>query len=464
MTDSTQPEPAGIIEEFRAGMRGTLIGPDDETYDEARRVYNAMIDRRPALIAQAANVADVIHAVRFARRHHLRLAVRGGGHNVAGFGTCDGGLVVDLGRMRGIRVDPEARTMRAEGGCTWGDVNHAAHAFGLATTGGLISTTGIGGLTLGGGIGYLSRLCGLSCDNLLSADVVLADGRFVTCSEEREPDLFWALRGGGGNFGIVTAFEYRLHPVGDIYGGPLFFPVEAGVMEGFRQWIEHAPGQMGAALGLTLAPPLPFLNERWHGKPVIGLIACWVGNHEDGEACLRPVRQWAEVLGAFVGPMPYPVINTLFDALLPKGLQNYWKTRFVRELTDDAIAVHLTHGAKTPAVESSTFLLPIDGACHRVGASDTAFAARDARFACLVSGAWPNPADNEANIRWVREYDEALRPHSTDGGYVNFMAHDDQVKVRASYGGNYDRLARVKAAYDPANVFRLNQNVPPTGA
>jgi FAD/FMN-containing dehydrogenase len=421
-----------------------------------------MIDRRPAVIVRAADVADVMSAVHFAREQHLRIAVRGGGHSVPGFGTCDGGLVLDLGRMRGTRVDPERRTLRAEGGCTWGDVNHAAHAFGLGTTGGLISTTGIAGLTLGGGIGYLSRMCGLSCDNLISADVVTADGRLLTCSEEREKDLFWGLRGGGGNFGVVTSFEYRLHPVGEIYGGPVFFPLEAGPFRGYREWLRAAPESMGAAFGVTLAPSLPFLPETWHGKPVSAVIACWVGPPEEGEALLKPLKGWAEVLGSYLGAMPYPAINTLFDTLLPKGMQNYWKTCAARELTDAAIAAHLEHGAKTPTIESSAFLLPIDGACHRLPPEATAFPARDARFVTLVSGAWWDPADNDRNIRWVRDYYEALRPHSQDAGYVNFMSGDDQGKVRANYGRNYDRLVEVKDQYDPTNLFRLNQNVAPT--
>lgn len=462
MNEPSTARNESVLDELKGGLRGELIQPDDPAYEEARKVYNAMIDRRPALIVRAANVADVMSAVRFARENHLRVAIRGGGHSVPGFGTCDGGLVIDLGRMRGIRVDPERRTLRAEGGCTWGDVNHAAHAFGLATTGGLISTTGIAGLTLGGGIGYLSRMCGLSCDNLLSADVVTADGRFLTCSEDREKDLFWGLRGGGGNFGVVTSFEYRLHPVGEIFGGPVLFPMEAGALRGYRKWIRTAPETMGAAFGLTLAPPLPFLPERWHRKPVAAVIACWVGSPEEGENLLKPLKGWAEILGSFVGPMPYPVINTLFDDLLPKGLQNYWKTCSLSELTDEAIDVHLEHGPKTPTIESSAFLLPIDGACHRVGPEATAFAARDARFVTLVSGAWRDPADNDRNVRWVRDYYDSLRPHSQDVGYVNFMSSDDQAKVRANYGRNYDRLVEVKNQYDPTNLFRLNQNVAPS--
>ena len=450
-----------IVDGFQTVLRGELIRPQDEGYEEARKVNNGMIDRRPAMIARCAGVADVISAVNFARNHNLVVAVRGGGHSVPGFGTCDGGLVIDLSRMRGIRVDPRRRTARAEGGCTWGDLNHAAHAFGFATTGGVVSTTGIAGLTLGGGMGYLARPFGFSCDNLLSADVVTADGRFVTCSEEEERDLFWAVRGGGGNFGVVTSFEFRLHAVREIFGGPTFFRLEGGVLQGFRDWIAGAPEPLGALFGMTIAAPLPFLPEEWHGQPVAAVIACWTGPHEEGEEILRPLQGWGEVVGAYVGPMPYPAINTLFDELLPAGLQQYWKANFARALTDEALAIHVTHGARVPCPESGVFLFPIDGACHRVAADETAFAYRDANYSTVIAGAWADPADNEANIRWVRDYYNALRPYSEEGGYVNFMADDDSGRVRSNYRQNYDRLAEVKKQYDPINLFCLNQNIVP---
>ncbi|HXG94533.1 MAG TPA: FAD-binding oxidoreductase [Blastocatellia bacterium] len=450
------------ISEFKTNLRGELIRPRDDGYDEARKVYNAMIDRRPAMIARCANVADAISAVNFARRNNLLVAIRGGGHSVPGFGTCDDGLVIDLSRMRGIRVDPARRTVRAEGGCTWGDLNHAAHAFGLATTGGVVSTTGIAGLTLGGGMGYLMRQCGLSCDNLVSADVVTADGRFVTCSEDKEQDLFWAIRGGGGNFGVVTSFEYRLHPVKEIYGGPTFFPLDGHVLRGFQDWILNAPEQMGALFAMTLAPPLPFIPDEWHGKPVSAVIACWNGSPAEGEELLKPTRQWAEVVGSFVGPMPYPVINTLFDELVPAGLQNYWKTNFTRAISDDAVEAHLDNAARTPCVQSGAFIYPFDGAIHRAAADETAFAYRDANFCTLIAGAWPDAADNERNTKWVRDYYEALRPYSEEGGYVNFMTDDDQSRIRDNYQQNYDRLVEVKKRYDPANLFRMNQNIEPS--
>ncbi len=449
------------VQEFKATLRGELIQPDDAGYNEARKVHNGMHDRRPAAIVRAAGVADVIAAVKLARERDVLLAVRGGGHSVAGFGTCDGGVVLDLCEMKGIRVDPERRTVRAEGGCTWGDLNHATHAFGMATTGGVVSTTGIAGLTLGGGVGYLNRACGLSCDNLLSADVVSADGSFVTCSEDREKDLFWAIRGGGGNFGVVTSFEFRLHAVADIFGGPTFFPMDGDVLRGYRDFIANAPEELGALFGLTLAPPLPFLPEEWHGKPVSVVIACWTGPMEEGAAILKPLGDWARVVGAQVGRMPYPAINTLFDALLPAGLQQYWKGNFMRELSDKAVETHLEHGARTPSVESSTIIYPVDGACHRIAPDQTAYAYRDATFSTVIGAAWPDPADNEQNIRWVREYYDALRPYSEEGGYVNFMPGDDQDRVAVNYGDHYARLVEIKSRYDPSNLFHMNQNIKP---
>ncbi|HVR28471.1 MAG TPA: FAD-binding oxidoreductase [Thermoanaerobaculia bacterium] len=449
------------VQRLRAAVRGELIEPEHAAYEEARQVYNAMHDRRPALIVHAAGVADILAVVRFAAEQGLALAVRGGGHSVPGFGTCDGGVVLDLRRLRGIRVDPARRRVRAEGGCTWGELDHATNAFGLATTGGVVSTTGIAGLTLGGGMGYLSRRCGLSCDNLVSADVVTADGRFVTCSETREEDLFWALRGGGGNFGVVTSFEYRLHQVGDIYGGAIFFPVEGDILRSFQDRIAGAPRKLGAVFAFTKAAPLPFLPAEWHGKPVCAVIACWSGAIERGEKAVAPLRRLGPVAGAFIDRMPYPQINTLFDELLPAGLRQYWKGNFVRRLTDEAIAAHVDHAARTPTIESGTFLVPIDGACHAVAPEATAFATRDARFSTVIAGAWPDRADDEANVRWVREYWAALRPHSEEGGYVNFMSADDQDRVESNYGGHYQRLVAIKSRYDPANLFRVNHNIRP---
>ncbi|MDI2032111.1 FAD-binding oxidoreductase [Saccharopolyspora sp. TS4A08] len=451
------------IEQLRERVRGPVITSADPGYDQARAVYNAMIDLHPQAVVRCANVGDVAAVADFARDNAVDLAVRGGGHSVPGFGTCEGGVVADLSGMRGVRVDAERRTARAEGGATWGDFNAATHAYGLATTGGIISTTGIGGLTLGGGIGYLARGLGLSCDNLVSADVVLASGEIVVADELRNPDLLWALRGGGGNFGAVTSFEYRLSPVSEIYGGPIFFDLEhaAQVLRGFRDLIAEAPEQLGAFPAFQIAPPLPFIPEQRHGVAHIAVVTCWSGPAEDGPAAVAPLRDLAPVVAEHVGPMPYPALNSAFDALVPPGLQHYWKANFATELTDDMIAAHVQHGPRVPVVNSTVHIYPIDGACHRVAADETAFAYRDANFATVIAGMWPDPADNEANIEWVRDYYAATAPHSEEGGYVNFMAADDQGRVKANYRQNYDRLAEIKRRYDPDNLFHLNQNIVP---
>jgi len=454
---------APTIDELRAQVRGSVVTPEDEGYDEARAVYNAMIDRHPAVVVRAANVGDVMAAVNLAREGGLDLAVRGGGHSVPGFGTCDGGVVIDLSGMRGVHVDPAAKTARAEGGATWGDLNAATYPFGLATTGGIISTTGVTGLTLGGGIGYLARGCGLSVDNLVSADVVTADGQFLVANERENEDLFWALRGGGGNFGVVTSAEFALHPVKDIYGGPMFFELSevANVLGFFREYIADAPEEMGAFPAFQIAPPLPFIPEDRHGDTFIAMVACWSGPVDQGEAALKPFHDLAPVVAEFVGPMPYPALNSAFDGLVPPGLQHYWKASFVKELTDEAIAAHAQHGPDVPTVNSTVHIYPINGAPHRVEADATAFAYRDANFATVIAGMWPDPAQNDANIAWVRDYYDATAPLSEEGGYINFMSDDDQGRIRANYRGNYDRLVEVKRKYDPGNLFHLNQNIKP---
>jgi hypothetical protein len=451
---------AGLESELTARVSGELVLPGDPKYDEARAVYNGIHDRRPAAIVRAAGKEDVAAAVIFARHHDLPLAVRGGGHGVAGFATCDGGVVIDLGGMRRIDVDAEQRLARAEGGCTWRDFNEATHAFGLATTGGVVSTTGIAGLTLGGGLGYLSRTFGFSCDNLVAAEVVTADGEVVTCSESGEEDLFWALRGGGGNFGVVTAFEYRLHPVGEIWGGPTFFPLDGKILRDCLDFVAEAPEQLGAIFGLAPVPPVPFVPEEWHGRPAIGLIACWTGPLEEGEQALRPLEEWP-ILGRGVGPMPYPVINTLFDDLLPPGLRHYWKTLSVGDIPEAAADVHIEHGARVPTVESGVFFFPLDGAPRRVGPGDTALGFRDSSLSIVITAAWHEPAEDQTNVAWVRDYYDALRAYAQQDAYVNFLASDDQDTVRAAYGSNYDRLAEAKRRYDPDNLFRLNQNIRP---
>ena len=379
-------------------------------------------------------------------------------------GLLDGALVVDLTRMRGIRVDPALQTVRAEGGCTWGDFNHATGAFGLATTGGIISTTGIGGLTLGGGIGYLTRGFGLTVDNLLSADVVLADGSFVTASEDSNPELFWALRGGGGNFGVVTSFEYRLHPVANITGGPMFFEVKdaRAVLRAYDRYISVASRKLGAFFAWQIAPPLPFVPKERHGDTFCAIVACWAGAPDDAEKAIAPLRDAAPVVAEHVGAMPYPALNTAFDGLVPSGLQHYWKAVFGGPLTEEVIAAHMAHGPKVPVVNSTVHIYPVNGAAHDVKPGATAFGHRESKFATVIAGMWPDPGQNEANTRWVRGFYEALAPLSEPGGYTNFAASDDMDRVRANYGDSYDRLARVKSKVDPGNAFRFNQNIVPS--
>jgi hypothetical protein len=455
--------PKGLVDQLREQSTGEVIAPGDPDYENARRVYNGMIDRHPAAIVRCAGTADVTTALRISREADVDLSVRGGGHSAPGFGTNDDGVVIDLGGLQDVEVDPGAKTVRAGGGCTWRTFNDATHAHGLATTGGIIGSTGIGGLTLGGGIGHLSRKCGLSCDNLLSAEVVTADGTVVTASDGAHEDLFWALRGGGGNFGVVTTFEYRLHPVAEIYGGPIAYPVDrAGdVLRMYREQVADAPEELGGFVGFHLAPPLPFLPEEWHFKNVCLALPVWAGPLEAGEQMVQPFLDVVEPVGAHVGPMPYPMLNTLFDDLLPKGLQGYWKSSFARELSDEAIDVHAEFGARVPSIQTAVHLYPINGAVQRVGADDTAFAYRDVSFSPVIAGMWEDPADNERNIEWVRAYHDALQPSSTEGGYVNFMDGDDQARITSNYRGHYERLAKIKADYDPDNVFHVNQNIAP---
>ena len=454
---------SSTLAELRERVRGEVVTAEDAGYDDARAVHNGMIDRRPAVVVRVANVGDVKAAVAHARDNGLPLSIRGGGHSAPGFGTNDGGVVIDFSDRRSVRVDPASQTARADAGATWGDFNAATHAFGLATTGGVISTTGIAGLTLGGGIGYLSRGLGLSLDNLISADVVTADGRFLVASQDENADLFWALRGGGGNFGVCTALEYQLHPVEDVYWGPMFFEIEEteNVFRFYRDYIKDAPEQMGVFPAFQIAPPLPFIPEDRHGDLFVALVACWAGPPEEGEQRFKPFHDVAEVKAEHVGRVPYPAINAAFDGLFPKGIRQYWKGNFVKDLTDDAIAAHVEHGAKTPTVSSTMHLYPIDGACHRVGADETAFGHRDANFSMVVVSAWEDPADDEANTQWVRQYSDAIAPHSEPGGYINFMAADDDDRIPANYGDNYARLLDVKRAYDPDNLFRINQNIQP---
>ena len=425
-----------------------------------------MIDRQPRLIARCVNAADVITSVNFAREHNLTLSVRGGGHNVAGFGVCDDGLVIDLSPMRGVRVDPKHRTARAEGGCTWGDFDHATHAFGLATPSGIISTTGVGGLTLGGGFGHLARRYGLSCDNLVSADVVTADGSFLTASAEENQDLFWALRGGGGNFGVVTSFEFRLHPVSTVLGGPVFYPIDKSedVLRFYRDYMAEAPEDLSAFFGFHLAPPAPFVPEHLHLVPVCAIVACYTGELKQGEEVVKPLREFGPPALDLLGSMPYPALNSLFDALLPPGLQHYWKADFDYELSDEAIAVHAEYGPKVPTVPSGMHIYPLDGAIHRVETDETAFSYRDAKFVHIMIAVDEGPEHMPEYTSWVQEYWSALRPFSAGGAYVNFLMEEGEDRLKATYRDNYERLVEIKRKYDPTNLFHLNQNINPIQA
>jgi hypothetical protein len=448
-----------------ASLRGELIQRGDDGYDAARAVYNGMIDKKPRFIARCVNVADVIAAVNFGRDNELLLAIRGGGHNGPGLGTCNDGLVIDLSRLRGVRVDPKARTVRVEPGCTQGDVDHATHAFGLAVPAGIVSTTGIAGLTLGGGHGYLSRAHGLTVDQLIEADVVLANGQLVTANEREHPDLFWALRGGGGNFGVVTSFLFRAHPVANVYGGPIFWDLKHAkeVMQFYREFLPKAPPALMPFFGTKTVPSTaPFPEEIW-GRPICAMISCFNGSVAEGEKAMASVRkELPPSILDWMGEMPFPVLQSLFDGLLPKGMQWYWKGDFVKTLPDAAIDVHLEYAAKMPSALSLMHLYPIDGAVHRVGASDTAWNCRNATWSMVIAGIDPDPKNADKLVKWGRAYWEAIHPFNLSGAYVNFMM-DDEVdgRVQATYGENYPRLAKVKKQYDPANLFRVNQNIRP---
>jgi FAD/FMN-containing dehydrogenase len=459
----TSPLTSEAVEPLREQVRCRVFAAADEGFDEARMVHNGMFEKRPLAVLKAEQVGDVICGVNFARENGLDLSVRGGGRSGPGFGTNDGGLVIDMSEMRTVRVDPRNKTARADAGATWGDFNYATHAFGLATTGGIISTTGIAGLTLGGGIGYLCRGQGLSIDNLTSADVVTADGQFVTASERENEDLFWGLRGGGGNFGVVTSLEYRLADVDQVFAGPLLYNLEdaATVFRMFDEFIRDAPEEFGGFPGFQIAPPLPFIPEDRHGDALCLVVVHWTGPLDQAERVLRPFREVAPIVADGSGPLPYPALNGAFDALYPKGLRAYWKGAFVKDLPDAAIAAHVEHGSQVPEVTCTMHMYPINGACHRVGADDTAFAYRDATYGMVFLAGWTDPAKDAERIKWLRDYYEALAPYSEPGGYINFMQDDDYGRIRDNYRQNYDRLVEVKRTYDPENLFHMNQNVAP---
>jgi FAD/FMN-containing dehydrogenase len=451
------------LETLKAAFRGQLISPGDADYETARKVYNGMIDRRPRLIARCADVGDVIAALRFGRETNLLVAIRGGGHNAGGLGVCDNGLVIDLAPMHYTRVDPAARTVRVGGGTTWGEVDHATHAFGMATPSGIISTTGVGGLSLGGGLGHLTRKCGLSIDNMVGADMVLADGRFVTVGPDNHPDLFWAIRGGGGNFGVVTSFLFRLHPINMIHAGPTLWELDQAteVMQWYREFITAAPDDINGFFAFLTVPPVPIFPEHLHLKKMCGVVWCYTGPADRFEEHFKPVRRFRRPALELVGPMPQPALQGMFDALYPPGLQWYWRADFVKELGDKAIAQHVRYGATLPSMHSTMHLYPVDGAASRVGKNETPWAYRDAKWAEVMVGVDPDPASKDRIVKWTKEYWDAVHPYSAGGAYVNFMMDEGEDRVKATYRDNYARLAAVKKKYDPDNVFRVNQNIKP---
>ncbi|MBI1259707.1 MAG: FAD-binding protein [Chloroflexi bacterium] len=452
-----------IITALKPNLRGRLVTPADADYDQVRAIYNGMIDRHPAAIARCIDVADVIAAVNFVRENGMPVSIRGGGHNGPGLSLVDDGLVIDLSLMKGIRVDAQAKTVRVEGGCVWGDVDHATHPFGLAVPSGFISTTGVGGLTLGGGVGYLTRTYGLTIDNLLAADVVLADGRLVTASASENADLFWALRGGGGNFGVVTSFVFRLNPVNIVYGGPIFYAAEdaSTVLKRWRDFIMTAPENINGWVGFHYVPPVPMFPEEHHLKKVCIITWCYTGPIENAEEVFKPLRQFGTPLMDFAGPIPWPALQSLFDAIYPPGLQWYWRTDFVNELSDQAIDLHSKYAIQLPTGHSAMHLYPINGAAGRVGKNDTAWSYRDANFVEVIVGVDPDPSNNEKMIQWARDYWDALHAYSAGGAYINMMMDEGEERVKAAYRDNYARLASVKAKYDPTNLFHINQNIKP---
>jgi len=455
---------ASALESFRASFRGELVLPSEEAYERARRVWNGAIDKRPAVIARCSGVVDVVRAVEFGREHELLVAVRGGGHNVAGHGTCDGGIVMDLSPMRGISLDLARRTITVQAGATWGDVDHETQAFGLATTGGLVSTTGIAGFTLGGGFGWLMRKHGLACDNLLSAEIVSAGGRVLRASADENADLFWGLRGGGGNFGIVTGFEFRLYPVGPVVtAGAIFFPGEAAgdLLRFYREWVEDVPDELTTVVNLATATPAPFLPEEVHGERVVVVSGCYAGTTEEGAKAFQPLKEFGAPIADLIRPIPYSEMQRLVDGQWGPGLRNYFKSSWLQRLDDEAIETLLAAHEHAASLDTKIQLYHFGGEVARVAADETAFGQRDAPFLLNIAARWTEPAD-DLHIGWARELHAAMRPFATGGVYVNFLGDEGRDRVRAAYGERtYARLVDLKRSYDPTNLFRVNQNIPP---
>jgi len=452
------------IETLKARMRGPVILPEDPGYDDARSIWNAMIDKRPGAIAQCTGVADVMHAVQVAMDYGLLVSVRSGGHNIAGSALCDDGLTIDLSRMKSVRIDPDARLAYVEPGATLGDFDHEAQAFGLATSLGINSTTGVAGLTLGGGFGWLTRKHGLTVDNLIAAEVVTADGQRVRAGEEENADLFWAIRGGGGNFGIVTQFVFRLHPVGpEVLSGLIVYPFEQArsVLSQYREYVETIPDDLCVWAVLRQAPPLPFLPEAVHGREVVVFAFMHSGDLAEGERLIEPVRHFGEAYGEHIGPAPYAGWQQGFDPLLTPGARNYWKSHNFAELSDEAIDTVIEYTGKLPSPQCEIFIALLGGEANRVAEDATAYAHRNVKFVMNVHGRWDEPAQDEECVSWSRDFFEAARPFAMGGVYVNFMTEEETDRIGAAYGPNYERLARIKQKYDPGNLFHLNQNIRP---
>ncbi len=451
------------IDSYKKQLHGDLIQPDDPRYDQARRVYNGMIDKHPRMIARCKDAADVVASVNFARDQGLLTAVRGGGHNGAGLGTCDDGIVIDLGPMQAVHVDPASRRVRVEPGNTQGAVDRATHPYGLAVPAGVVSSTGIAGLTLGGGHGYLTRKYGLTIDNLLAAEVVLADGRRVKADENENADLFWALRGGGGNFGVATSFLFQSQPVETVIAGPTFWPVSQtrDVMQWYREFLPQAPQDLYGFITLMNVPPVAPFPEVLHLKPVCGIIWCYAGAAEKAEAVFAPVRRFLPPAFEHIGPVPFPHLQALFDPLIPPGLQWYWKGDFFQSFNDDAVDALFKFASELPTPLSQIHLYPIDGAAHAVSQDATAFSYRDANWSAVICGIDADPANADLITRWAKMCWEALHPHSSGGVYVNFMMEEGPSRVGKSYRQNYGRLSELKRKYDPHNFFRVNQNIQP---
>jgi FAD/FMN-containing dehydrogenase len=446
------------------GFGGELLRDGDDGYDEARRVFNAGIDRRPALIARCTGVADVMAALALAREQGLDVSVRGGGHSVAGHAIVDGGVVIDMRPMNRVRVDPERRTAWVGGGANWGELDRETQAFGLAVTGGRLADTGVAGLTLGGGSGWIERKCGFTVDSLISAEVVTADGRLVIASADRNADLFWALKGGGGNFGVVTGFEFELHEVGPlVYGGMMLFPIDAAadLLKAYRGFMEGAPDEICGGAAILCAPPEEFVPEAIRGKPVLGVIACYVGPVDAGERAFAPLREWGPAL-EMLGPMPYTAVQGLIAPGNPPGRHHYWKAGLIGELSDDAIATFVARASDVVSPFAACLMIPLGGAFARVDAESTPLAYRDAKWNYHLLGQWADPADTDRNVAWTRDFDRAMSEYAEEGVYVNFTGDPSASAVQAGFGPEkYARLVEVKRAYDPENVFRSNTNIPP---